>query len=233
MTTLRDSLLTALAAGREMEAALFAACDDSPAAAPDAWTVTDHLAHIAHYCDHAADVLDAARTGASMPEDPEADLDARNARIFAANRGMDAAEAVARATAAYDRLIQAVERCSDEDLARPRSPESDVPVWRTVPGSAWGHLGQHLVHWHLDRGEPAAAERAARRVHEIDTANLEDPRQRAEATYNLGCFYATTGRPDEAVALVGEALTADPDLRDWARQDPDLVSIRHLLPAGA
>jgi tetratricopeptide (TPR) repeat protein len=233
VTALRDSLLTALAAGREMEAALLAACDDSPAVAPGAWTVRDHLAHIAHYCDYAADVLDATRTGTPVPEDAEADLDARNARIFAENRGVAAAEAVARANAAHDRLVQAVERCSDDDLVRPRSPESDVPVWRLVPGCAWGHVGQHLAHWHLDRGEPVAAERAARRVHEIDTVNLEDPRQRAAATYNLGCFYATTGRPDEALALVREALTADPDLRDWARQDPDLVSIHHLLPAGA
>jgi hypothetical protein len=64
-------------------------------------------------------------------------------------------------------------------------------------------------------------------------ASVDDPRQRAEATYNLGCFYATAGRPDEAVPLVREALAGAPDLREWAAQDPDLASIRHLLPTTA
>jgi hypothetical protein len=231
VTTLRASLLGALAAGREMEATLLAACDDSPPAAPDAWTVRDHLAHIAHYCDYAAGVLDATRTGAPAPEDADAELEARNARLFAEHRGIAAAEAVSRANAAYDRLVGAVERCTEEDLVRPRSPDSDVPVWRLVSGCGWNHVGEHVVHWRLDRDEPAEAERAARHVHDIDMAGFEDPYQRAAAAYNLGCFYARNGRPDEAIALVREALDRAPDLRDWARQDPDLVSIRHLLPA--
>jgi hypothetical protein len=233
MSTIQEALLVALAAGREMESALVAACDDVPAARPDAWTVRDHLAHIAHYCEYAAAVLDAARTGVPAPADAEAELDERNARILAENRGMSAAEAVERAHGSYDVLVHAVERCSDDDLLKPRSPGADVPVWRLVPGCAWGHIGQHLVHWHLDRGEPEAAERAARRVHEIEMASVDDPSQRASATYNLGCFYATTGRPDEAVALVREAFAGAPDLREWAPQDPDLVSIRHLLPPTA
>jgi hypothetical protein len=229
VSTIQEALLVALAAGREMEAALIAACDDAPPDRPDAWTVRDHLAHIAHYRAYAATVLDAARTGGPAPADAEADLDERNARILTENRGVSAAEAVERANASYDVLVRAVQRCSDDDLLRPRSPGADVPVWRLVPGCAWGHVGQHLVHWHLDRGEPESAERAARRAHEIEMASVDDPRQRAAATYNLGCFYATTGRPDEAVALVSEAFVHAPDLREWAPQDPDLASIRHLL----
>jgi tetratricopeptide (TPR) repeat protein len=232
VTTIRESLLVALDAGRAMEAPLVTACDDSPPARPDAWTVRDHLAHIAHYREYAAEVLDAARAGGPMPADAEAELDERNARILAESRGLTAAVAVERANDSYDVLVRAVERCSDEDLLKPRSSDSAVPVWRLVPGCAWGHVGQHLAHWHLDRGEGDAAERAARRSHEIEMA-IDDPWQRAAATYNLGCFYATIGRPDEAVALVREALERAPEMREWATQDPDLVSIRHLLPPSA
>jgi len=233
VSTIQETLLVGLAAGRAMEAALVDACDEAPPVRPDAWTVRDHLAHIAYYCEHGAAVLDAVRTGGPAPADAEADLDERNAGILAANRGVSAAEAVERAHASYDVLVRAVERCSDDDLMKPRSPGAEVPVWRVVPGCAWGHIGQHLAHWHLDRGEPEAAERAARRVHEIEMASVDDPWQRAAATYNLGCFYATAGRPDEAVALVRRALVDAPDLREWAREDPDLVSIRHLLPLTA
>ena len=112
VSTIREALLVALAAGREMEAALVAVCDDAPPARPDAWTVRDHLAHIAHYREHAAAVLDAARTGGPAPADAEAELDERNARILAENRGVSAAEAVERASASYGVLVRAVERLS-------------------------------------------------------------------------------------------------------------------------
>jgi tetratricopeptide (TPR) repeat protein len=230
---LRDALLAALAASHEMESPLLDACDDSPPSQPGTWTARDHLAHIAHYREYGASVLDAVRTGAPAPEDAEADLDQRNATILAENRGLAATDAIERATASYDRLAQAVERCSDDDLLTPRSAGSDSPVWWLVPGCGWGHVGQHLAHWHLDRHDWAAAELAARRVHEIEMASFEDARHRAAATYNLGCFYATTGRREEALALVEDALAQAPDLRDVARRDSDLVSIRHILALDA
>ena len=227
--TLRDSILAALAGSREMESPLVAACDDTTAGEPGRWTARDHLAHIAHYRDYGAAVLDALRTDAPVPADAEADLDRRNARILAENRKLTAVDARERARASYDRLVQAVERCSDDHLVKPRSPGSSAPVWWTVSGCGWGHVGQHLVHWHLDRDDWATAERAARRVHEIEMASFEDGRHRAAATYNLGCFYATTGHSEEALALVGEALAQAPELCAVARDDPDLGSILHLL----
>jgi hypothetical protein len=174
-------------------------------------------------------VLDAVRTGAPVPEDAEADLDRRNAQLLAENQGVAAVDARDRAVRSYDRLTQAVERCSDADLLAPWSAGSEAPVWWLLSGCGWGHVGQHLVHWHRDRDDWPAAEAAARRVREIEMASFEDPRARAAATYNLGCFYATSDRPEEALALVREALAEDAELRGVARGDPDLAPIRHLL----
>jgi tetratricopeptide (TPR) repeat protein len=229
MASLRDSLLDALTAGHELEAPLVAACDDSPASAPDIWTARDHLAHIAHYRDRGATLLDAIRTGAPPPAHDEHDLDERNAGIFAENRDRPAAEVTSWAGASAERLAQAVQRCSDDELRRPRSGGSDAPVWWFVSGCGWSHVAQHLVYWNLERGDRAAAELAARRVYEIDRASFDDREFLAAATYNAGCLYAIAGRPDEALALVNQALTEDPSRREWAREDPDLVSIRHLL----
>jgi hypothetical protein len=60
-------------------------------------------------------------------------------------------------------------------------------------------------------------------------ASFDDASRRAAATYNLGCFYATNGRRNEAVALIEQALAQASELRDVARGDPDLESIRHIL----
>jgi len=227
--SLRESLLTALAVGRQMEAALIVASNDSPPREPDRWTARDHLAHIGHYCDYGAAVLDAVRQGVVPPEDAESDIDERNARVLAENRHLAATQVNEWARETYDRLAAAVEQCSQSHLLRPRSVGSDVAVWRVVPGCGWGHVGQHLVYWHLGCDDWSAAELAARRVHDVEMANFDDERFRAGSVYNLGCFYATTGRTAEAVGLVREALTRAPELGDTARHDADLVAIRHLV----
>jgi tetratricopeptide (TPR) repeat protein len=229
MSTLRDSVLDALAASHDLEAPLVVACDDSPAPAPDVWTARDHLAHIAHYRDRGAALLDAVRAGTTPPAHDERDLDERNAGIYAENRDRPAAEVTSWASASAERLAQAVQQCSDDQLRTPRPGDSEPPVWWFVSGCGWGHVAQHLVYWSLERGDQAAAELVAGRVYEIDRASFDDPEYLGAATYNAGCLYAIAGRPDEALALVNQALTEDPSRREWAREDPDLVSIRHLL----
>lgn len=174
-------------------------------------------------------MLDAVRMGTPVPEGAEADLDQRNARILTENRNLTATDARDRAAASYKRLVRAVEQCSDDILLSPWSAGSDAPVWWLVSGCGWGHVGQHLAHCYGDQDDWPAAERSARRVYEIEMSGFEDARHRASATYNLGCFYATHGRSDEALTLVTEALAQAQELRDVARRDPDLVSIRPLL----
>src|SRR5258708_6666805 len=174
-----------------MESALIVEANESRPSEPERWTARDHLAHIAHYCDYGAAVLDAVRQGLLPPEDAERDLDERNAKVLADNRRLAATQVNEWAKASHDRLVAAVEQCSETDLRRLRSVGSDVAVWRVVPGCGWGHVGQHLVYWHLGRDDWAAAERAARRVHDVEMANFEDGRFRAGSVYHLGRFFAT------------------------------------------
>lgn len=44
--------------------------------------------------------------------------------------------------------------------------------------------------------------------------------------YNLGCYLARLGRPDEAVAEVRAAIARDPNAKEWAAGDGDLDPIR-------
>jgi tetratricopeptide (TPR) repeat protein len=47
--------------------------------------------------------------------------------------------------------------------------------------------------------------------------------------YNLGCFEAQAGRREDALEHVRRALELDPKVREWAKDDPDLDSIRGEL----
>jgi hypothetical protein len=44
--------------------------------------------------------------------------------------------------------------------------------------------------------------------------------------YTLACLEALEGHPDEALAALGAAIGGDPDLREHARTDEDLASLR-------
>jgi hypothetical protein len=62
------------------------------------------------------------------------------------------------------------------------------------------------------------------------TASVGGERARRLADYNLACFYAKTGQPAAALALLPGALRLAPDIMEWSKEDPDLVSL-HTEPA--
>lgn len=50
----------------------------------------------------------------------------------------------------------------------------------------------------------------------------------AEPFYNLACLNAIRGDIKLALAQLKKAVSLDPTVRDWARKDTDLESLRHL-----
>ncbi len=48
--------------------------------------------------------------------------------------------------------------------------------------------------------------------------------------YKLGGLYARNGRSEQAIGAIREALTVNPSLIEWIRQDTDLDPLR-ALPA--
>jgi hypothetical protein len=228
MTTasLRDRLLQTLDAARTRESALIALCDDAPSPVADQWTAKDNVAHLSAWRAHAALTLDAIRLDQPMPELPHPeDIDARNQVIFDAHREDTADGVKSWSEQTYTQLIEALRSCSDDDLRRERAGGAG-PLWRIVPGNGHAHVAQHLSYWYGEHGDPAAAEDAALWAHDLEVELFPDPADRAVADYNLGCFYARTGRGDQALSLLRTALQGRPDLLHWASEDPDLDSLR-------
>ena len=222
-TEVKRRLLETLAAARDRERELENLCDDAPSPAPDRWTAKDHLAHLAHWRRYAAHVLAAVHAGSPTPGAD--DVDGVNAEVQAANRDRSAAEVKEAAQASYAELAATIEDCSEDELLRPRQgPEG--AVWEVVPPNGHLHLGEHLGFWHDAQGDEGAAEQAQLWTRDVQEAAFTDPKSLAFGAYNLGCYYARSGRAADAIPHIRRSFELHPDLKEWARTDKDLDLIR-------
>jgi len=225
---MKEKLLRAVDEGREREAKLGAFVVDEPADPDGRWKVKDHLAHLSWYRWRSAQTLDAVRTGGELPAVIPDDDGVQNAIIYAEVKDRPAADVKADAAESWTSLRKAVEASSDEDLAKPHPLRPESQVWEAVPGAV-GHAGTHVWSCYLDAGEEDRAEAVARWVSDLEGRFFTTPEQLADSRYNLACFYARTGRADEALPLLRQSFEAKPELVAWARKDQDLDQIREEL----
>jgi tetratricopeptide (TPR) repeat protein len=224
---IKDKVRLLMKAGREKEASdLIPHVDDSPPPEPERWTAKDNLAHLSAWRLTAAAELEAIRTGSPAPASVSEDIDESNANVYEATRHQRAESMLDEARRSWATLAAAVEACSEDDLLKPRIRRPEQAAWQVIPGNTFFHIAEHLGYWNTERGEDGAAEEAAIWAHDLATATFPDERQRGTADYNLGCFYAVRGRADEAIPYLRRGIELNPSLREWAKTDTDLDSIR-------
>jgi tetratricopeptide (TPR) repeat protein len=192
------------------------------------WSAKDLLAHIGAWWGRQGGRF--VRVARGEQPDTFDWTDAENAETYATNRDRSW-EAVADDVAvAHATLLAAVRALSVEDLTDPARVHAmrGRPLWRLVVGNGYRHPQTHLAEHYLQRGEIDRA--TALRETMVETLSRRLPELRAIERYNLACFYATMGRPGDAVAQLGAALTLAPELLEVAREDHDLDALR-ALPA--
>jgi arylsulfatase A-like enzyme/Flp pilus assembly protein TadD len=106
---------------------------------------------------------------------------------------------------------------------RTRAIEQWQEVLRLQPrrAVAWSNLGAVLAQ--SGRAEDAA--RALERAHALEPANAVLADNLGAVRYRLAVAAAREGRVEEARRWLGEAVKADPRLRDKAAQDPGLAAL--------
>jgi len=197
---------------------------DQPADPEGRWHAKDELAHLAWWRHRSAQVLESVRTGSEPPPKPAED-DQQNALIYAATKDRPAAEIIQDAASTWPALRKALQGMTDEQLARPHPSYPEALVWETVPGLA-GHLGAHLMSWFMNQGDVARAEAVAKWGYDVECGLIPEGPKRADASYNLACFYARAGRVEEAVPLLRQSVGQNAEIARWAREDHDLDGIR-------
>src|SRR3954452_3686509 len=144
----------AAAAGEVPDAAWHAAVADM-----DGWTRKDVLAHVGWWSDHSARVI-AALTAGEVPYDRDEaiDINAQNASIREQFLDRDPVEVRAFESAAFERLVAAVEGTSEEDLfAVGRYPWlEEQTLAAAVEWDSTKHFPEHVPHLAGPR-EPADA----------------------------------------------------------------------------
>ncbi|HEV2414998.1 MAG TPA: hypothetical protein VGX27_09320 [Candidatus Dormibacteraeota bacterium] len=217
---MKQELLEALAETRQREADLGALVTEEPPDPSGRWRVQDHLSHLAWLREREARVIDAVRTGGDIPPDTGGDL---SALIYEATHGETASTVIANSQRSWDLLQAAIEGCSEEDFSRPHPLREGRKL---VDESPADHVGAHLMWAYLDAGDEKAAEAVQLWARDLSNRMFDDPRSRGVASYNVGCFYARVRRAGEAVPMLREGMELLPQLKEWAKQDPDLDPIR-------
>jgi tetratricopeptide (TPR) repeat protein len=227
--TLIDLFGRAQADQRELLAAL---SDDERAAigTADHWSVKDVVLHIAFWKKRQAERLAAAARGETPVELEH--FEQINARVFEEWRERPWQAVLDESERAFDTLAAEVRAFDPAALVDPHRYEwqNGRPLLSSVVGNGYWHPESHIAQCYVDRGDLPRATRLQEELTEQLGRHGDQLVPRGEALYNLACFYATSGQADRALALLPEALRLLPDVVEWSKEDPDLISL-HGLPA--
>jgi hypothetical protein len=194
------------------------------------WLAKDTLAHITAWQTRWVDWL--LPLGEGKPLDvegpaPVEDDDRANAKIFAANQRRSWTEIHADYQNASRQILKLAALLSEEDLnAPPRFAWLEQQTLaRRFSGTFYWHLQEHLARLFIKRKNPARALEIAEEFSRQVGAD-EPAADRAIALYNLACYAALMGRQEIAIPNLKTALSLDPKMIEWSKQDTDLDSLR-------
>jgi rhodanese-related sulfurtransferase len=125
-------------------------------------------------------------------------------------------------------FLAIVESLSEEELTDPhRFPKQEgEALWGETLGNGLWHPCRQIAAFYLQSDRKCAALELEEKLLEAERQASLPPESLGVAIYNHACFYATNGRPEQALALLPEALRLRPTLIEWSKHDSDLDQLR-------
>ncbi len=196
---------------------------------PEFWSAKDHMAHRMFWHQDLILKVTAILQHQEVSPSEESD-DQINAMVFEEHKLHPWSALHAESERVYAELITLAEHLSEEDLTdsnRFAALTGGRPLYTAFLGSCYEHDQEHLVQYYLDRHDLPRAiqvrEQCANRVMQAEVPAWI----KGWFLYNLACFYAQQNQLEKAAALLPEASTFAPDLKERSKSDPDLVALRH------
>ena len=193
---------------------------------PNDWSPKDHQAHLTAWKAIQAERIRAVAAGEELPTEQRED-DEVNAELQAMRADWSWEAVVAEADEIGQRLEAAIRSAGAAVLQ-----ESDRligGIFGNGPFHAITHFGW-LVDARIGVDEKRVAAFIDAQEALLDRVALPDA-DRGVGFYNLACAHAVAGRLDRARRLLPQAFRLRGDLREFAREDPDLAALRDELPS--
>lgn len=226
---MRAALVALVERGEEQEAAFRAAIpleERERTGSAEQWAPKEVIAHLGFWKRVQAERITAEAAG-EAPRDLS-DYQTVNTESWPEHARLTWDESVARSEAGAQALIAALRAlppqwlAGDDDTVQERLDR----LTSTTIGNSNGHVAAHAGDHFLSRHDVAEARRVNERaLAGVLAANL-GPAVEGFTRYNVACFYALNGFPDEALGELRQAFALRPDLAEWARQDTDLDNLR-------
>ena len=192
------------------------------------WSAKDHVAHRTFWHQDLILKLTAILQHQEIPPSEESE-DQLNSMVFEKHKLRLWSALYAGSERVYAELITLIEQLSEEDLTasnRFASLTGGKQLYTAFLGSCYEHDQEHLAQYYSDRHDLPRAiqirEKCANRVMQAEVPAWI----KGWFLYNLACFYAQQNQLEKAAALLPEALTFAPRLKEGAESDPDLVALR-------
>ncbi len=227
-TALRAALIALLNRSQAHEEAFraeFSEAEREQVGTADNWAPKEVIAHLAYWKNRQSARVEAMARGEEAPESE--DWGMVNTETWPEHARLTWDESVKRSDEATSRLITAVKALPESALTDPDDQESEANLlFATTMGNSIGHVAEHMADHYRSLGQTDRAMQVQQEVvQEIVDAHLGASAE-GSARYNLACYYALHGQPDDAISELRDALAKRPDLIPWARQDHDLDSLR-------
>ncbi len=195
---------------------------------PEHWSAKDHVAHMTFWHQDLVLKLTAILQHQEVPPSEESE-EQLNSMVFEEQQQHPWSDIHAESERVYAELITLTEQLSEEDLAasnRFTSISGERPLYTAFLGRCYEHDQEHLAQYYLDRHDLPRAikirEECANRVIAAEVPEWV----KGSFLYNLACFYAQQNQLEKAAALLQEALTLTPRLKEQSKSDPELVALR-------
>lgn len=188
-----------------------------------AWSAKDMLAHLAFWGSHFNLQVEKALAGEHVPAAGDY-YEILNDGVLLRNMDRPFEEVRREEEDAYKKTISLLESFSADELADTEKFEflNKRCLLDSALGTACWHVLAHIGDYYVHQGQLKRAEA----LHLATTEKLKAfPGWKANATYNLACFYAQNGMKAKALENLESAFKERPELKDWAQKDTDLKPV--------
>jgi hypothetical protein len=187
------------------------------------WSVKDMLAHLAFWGSHFNEQITKAQAGKAVPMAGDY-YEILNDGVLLRNLDKPFETAKAEERSAFEKTDKLLEEIDADDLCDPKYLEflNNRPLVDRALGTECWHVLTHISDYYVKKGDLHKAEE----LQVSYTEKLQDfPGWKANAAYNLACFYSLNGMKEKAYQNLESAFQERPELKEWAQKDADMKPI--------